>query len=43
VCVCVKAFSIRYEVRWYDLKQPDFLNKREKINVRLVKSQTLFY
>jgi hypothetical protein len=27
--VCVKAFSIRYEVHWFDLKQPDFLNKRE--------------
>jgi len=27
--VCVKAFSIRYEVHWYDLKQLDFLNKRE--------------
>jgi len=26
---CVKAFSIRYEVHWYDLKHPDFLNKRE--------------
>jgi hypothetical protein len=28
--VCVKAFSIRYEVHWYDFEQPDFLNKREK-------------
>jgi hypothetical protein len=27
--VYVKAFSIRYELHWYDLKQPDFLNKIE--------------
>jgi hypothetical protein len=27
--VRVKAFSIMYEVHWYDLKQPDFLNKKE--------------
>jgi len=27
--VCVKAFSIRYEVHWYDLSHPDFINKRE--------------
>jgi hypothetical protein len=25
----VKDFSIRYEVYWIDLKQPDFLNNRE--------------
>jgi len=30
VCVCVKAFSIRYDICWYDLKQLNFLNKREK-------------
>jgi hypothetical protein len=29
MCVYVKAFSIRYDVRWYDLKQMNFLNKRE--------------
>jgi len=40
--VCVKAFSIRYEVHWYDLKYPDFLNKREN-NVKSAKSQTLIY
>jgi hypothetical protein len=27
--VCVKTFSISYEVHWSDLKQPDFLNRRE--------------
>jgi len=43
VCVCVKAFSIRYDVCWYDLKQLNFLNKREIFNEELVKSQTLFY
>jgi len=41
--VCVKAFSIRYDVCWYDLKQLNFLNKREIFNEESVKSQTLFY
>jgi len=27
--VCVKTFPIRYEFHLYDLKQPEFLNKRE--------------
>jgi hypothetical protein len=27
--VCVKTFSIRYEIHLYDKKQPDFPNKRE--------------
>jgi len=38
MCVCVKTFSTRYEVHCYDLKQLDFLNKREsKIDQSKVK------
>jgi hypothetical protein len=40
--VCMKAFSIRYDICWYDLKQLNFL-KKEKIKDRSVKSQILFY
>jgi len=29
MCVSVKTFSIRYEIHWYDKKQPNFPNKRE--------------
>jgi uncharacterized protein YcfL len=29
--VCVKTFSIRYEVYWYDKNQLDFLKQERKL------------
>jgi len=28
--VCVKTYPTKYDLHWYDKKQPDFLVKREK-------------
>jgi hypothetical protein len=41
--VCVKTFSIRYEVYWYDKKQPDFLIMRENQRKNGQKSNIFIY